>query len=76
MTKEEILVKLIKNIPYPNQISDLDLSSESDAIRFTWRSDRFRISLTGSVEQVEKPFLAGSNMAILMETLIFHHHKE
>ena len=72
MEKEELLVKLIQTIPYPYHISDLDMSSEADAIRFTWRSTKFRVSLGGSVEELQEKFLRGSDIAILLEALIFN----
>jgi len=68
-TKSELLSKVIKVIPYPDQMSDFDLMLH-EQIRFTWRSVRFRVSLSGMVEEVNDVFLSGSNVSILLEALI------
>ena len=69
LTKEQLVECIVKAFPYPNQITDFDLSRD-DSVRFTWRSDRFRASLSGMVEEVRDPMLHGSNLAILAEQLI------
>lgn len=72
LTKDE-LVSLIKAaIPYPDQITDWDVSREEDAVRFTWRGDRFRVTLRGvGVDQCDPPgFLKGSNLATLLGRLL------
>lgn len=68
-TKSELLSKVIKIIPYPDQMTDFDLMLH-DQIRFTWRSVRFRVSLSGMVEEVNDGFLRGSNISLLLEALI------
>lgn len=71
MTKDELVVRIFRRLPYSNQISKLDTESEADAIRFSWRGDGFRVSVGGlSVEQVNDGTLSGSNLAILMEFLL------
>jgi len=69
MKNEELLELVITSLPYPEQIKDIDVS-EPDAIRFTWRGDRFRVSNTTHVEQVDRGCLCGSNIAILLRRLI------
>ena len=69
MTRDEAVTCLMR-VPYPEHISEID-TSDDDAVRFTWRDDRFRISLRSmTIEQVEGPILSGSNLAILMERII------
>ncbi|KKL50882.1 hypothetical protein LCGC14_2301060 [marine sediment metagenome] len=68
MTNDKIIECVIKAIPYPEHISDIEL--DDDCVRFTWRTDRFKVSDSGMVEELEDIFLKGSNIAILMERLI------
>lgn len=70
-TKEALLEAIMRGVPYPSQVTALDLTSEESAIRFTWRQDRFRVSCySGGVETVEGHLLSGGNMAILMEQVL------
>lgn len=69
MTKEQILERVLAVLPHTSQIKDLDVTSET-AIRFTWRGDRFRVSGSLCVEQVDDGKLCGSNLAMLLEALI------
>ena len=73
-TKEEAVELIIKSLPYPNQIHHWSFREE-EAIRFTWRSARYRLSLSGMIEEESKPsgFLKGSDKAILIEKLIGEH---
>lgn len=65
-SQAQIIELLINAIPYANQIKDIDLSSEKDAVRFTWRSYRYRVSNTFCTEQVHNECLIGSDTAILI----------
>jgi len=65
-SQAQIIELLINALPYPNQIKDIDLVSEEDAVRFTWRSSRYRVSLDLFVEEVNAGCLAGSDSAILI----------
>jgi hypothetical protein len=67
-SKEELLTALLQAIPYPDQMKNFDFS-ESNAIRFDWRDDRFRLNVSGNVERVKGMFLEGSNDAILLGAL-------
>lgn len=70
MTHAEMVEAINVAIPYSEHITDYDFSAAA-SLRFTWRNDRFRVSLEGlMVEQVEGDFLAGSNLAIAIEGLI------
>lgn len=69
-TKEQLIEAIAISFPYSQHIRNWDISTEQNAIRFDWRSDRFRVSTSGMVEEVKDSFLAGSNKAILAEQLI------
>lgn len=70
MKQGELVQAVMKGVPYPQHVNDLDLESESNAIRFEWRGDRFRVSESGMVEQHKNGCLCGSNIAILMEQCV------
>lgn len=70
-TKEELLTNVLKSLPYSDQITELDFSSEEKAIRLAWRkTNKFRISLSGDVEEVEKGVLIVSDISILFRELL------
>lgn len=70
-TKEELFMAINKCLPYPEQISDLDFSTENDAIILTWRkSNKFRVSTNGHVEEVGDGVLIVSNISIMFRELI------
>jgi len=70
MKKSKILELVIKSLPYPTQISDIDVESEGNSIRFRWRSNIFRVTDTLSVESVQGAFLVGDTAAMLLEALL------
>lgn len=70
MEKHKILELVLKRLPCSQQIEEIDLTSDHDAIRFTWRDDRLRISKSLSVEQVKGSALCGSNLAKVIEQLL------
>lgn len=71
VTKDKVVGWIVAGLPYPDQCSDFDTTRDG-SIYFTWRRDRFRISVPGlMVEQCEPVgFLTGSNLAICMSRLI------
>jgi hypothetical protein len=74
-TKEELFIAINKSLPYPDQISDLDFSTEKDVIRLTWRkTNKFRISTNGHVEKVGNSVLIGSDISIMFRELIKHQY--
>ena len=76
-TKEELMTAVIKCLPYSEQITDLDFTSQKEAIYLTWRRDnRFKISLSGFVEQVSDDgnLLTVSDVCILLRELIKRQH--
>ncbi len=70
-TAGEAIELLIKTVPYPEHITNLEISGEN-TIRFTWRtSNRFRFDFKNMlIEEVDGCMLAGSNIAILLEKLL------
>jgi hypothetical protein len=69
-TPAQILEVVLRAIPFPNQVRDLDLAREPDALRFTWRGTRFRVSDTLHVEESDGRFLSGSDLATLLGALL------
>jgi len=66
-TKSELLNRIIQKIPYPHRDFDLTLDNQ---IRFTWDETRFRVSLTGMVEEVDNGLLKSNDVTDLLEALI------
>ena len=70
-TKEELLTAVLKSLPYSDQITELDFSLEERAIRLIWRkSNKFRITLSGEIEEVGDGILIGSDISILFRELL------
>lgn len=65
-TQAQIIELLINALPYPNQIKDIDIISEEDAVRFTWRSSKYRVSNALCTEQAYNECLITSDTAILI----------
>lgn len=74
MTQDKIVNLLLKSIPYPDQINNLDLST-SNAVKFEYRGISFRIHEDLSVEEREGAFLSTTVAAIFLEKLIKDRHK-
>lgn len=69
-TKDE-LVKLILNcLPNPEWVVEVDPLSYSKAVLFSWRGDRFRVSLGLNVETVARGFLGINGESILLQELL------
>ena len=70
-TKEELLTAILKSLPYSDQITELDFSTEETAIILIWRkSNKFRIGISGEVEEVGNGVLIGSDISILFRELL------
>jgi len=70
-SQSEVLEAVVQCFPFPNQISQIDISSDSKGVYFTWRHDRFKVEVgSGSVYQVIGSCLHGNNTAILAESLV------
>ena len=75
MTVDEAIEIVNKALPYSEQATAWDTRSEETAIRFTWRGDRFRVAFPSlSVEQCERSMLSGTNIAIILESLLKRAH--
>lgn len=70
METAKLIERIYRSVPYPHQVSGLDFTSESGAVRFTWRGATYRVSHTNHVEEVGDGVLIGSDKAILMERII------
>ncbi len=73
MTKDELIMAIMRNVPYPNQITELNTSYENE-VRFTWRDNKFCVNIhrgVGEVGEVGDGVLFGSDISILMREVIF-----
>ncbi len=61
---------VLQAVPYPHLIRDIDLHTQPDVLRFTWRGSRYRVGEHLHVEEVDGDVLIGSDLAILMERTI------
>lgn len=70
-TVDEVLTAL-HSLPYPEHVSQVTVRPRNEeAVRFTWRSTRYRVSLRQlSVEEAEDGLLATTQATILMEHLL------
>lgn len=69
-SKEKLFMAINKCLPYADQITSLDFTSEINAIRFVWRGNHFRISTNGEVEEVGNGVLIGSDICIILRALL------
>jgi hypothetical protein len=70
-SQSEAILAVMRAMPYPNQITDIDLTEGTvGAVRLTWRGQTFRVALDGSVDEVIGACLYGNNSALLLEGLI------
>lgn len=69
VTKAKMLEAVLAEIPLPQQIREIDITSEENAVRFTWRDQRFRVQ-DQLVEEIVDGMRSGSNTAILLAALI------
>jgi hypothetical protein len=73
MYTQEAIFEALQHLPYPDPLSKAELVGEG--IRFYWRGSIFRVSLdTAFVEECDNdpdPVLRRSNLALLMEALLF-----
>lgn len=74
MTQDKIVNLLLKSIPYPEQVTNLDLSV-NNAVKFEYRGAYFSIHENLSVEEREGVFLTTTVAAIFLEKLIKDRHK-
>ena len=71
LTKDGLLEVVTVAVPYSSQLRAWNTQSEEDAVRFTWRGNRYRVSLPSlMVDECDGRMLSGSDIAILMEALL------
>ncbi len=71
------LTAIIKTIPYPSQITGIDVQEHGRFLYFTWRGIRLKITAytrqdgteAWGLDEVEGHLLVGSNIAMLIEYL-------
>jgi hypothetical protein len=68
MKPTQLLELIIRALPYPSQIRELEI--EENAVRFVWRSQRFRVSTSMRAETVGNGVLIGDDASILLSSLI------
>lgn len=66
----QLLSTVLIALPYTHLMSDIDMHSSPDVLRFTWRGTRYRVSETFGVDEVGDGVLIGSDKAILLERLL------
>lgn len=69
MNNSKIIELVLNALPHSNQINDIDMA-EDGVVRFSWRGERFRVSETLHVDQVDGCMLARDNIAIIFQELL------
>lgn len=69
MEQTELILLVIKALPYSNQISELTLC-DCSGIMFKWREHTFIVNKDLLVEELEGPIRIGSNISILLMELL------
>lgn len=69
-SKLDLLEAAVQSLPYSKHIENIDLDSEDNAIRFTWRKNRLRLHTSGMVEVVGDGVLMSSDLALLAQQII------
>ena len=70
MKPVQILELVIQAMPNPEHIGRIDVESEDNAVRFSWRGVRFRVSSGLFVEEAHNSMLCGSNLATVVQALL------
>ena len=74
-TKEELVAAIICCVPMPEQIRELDFSTEETKIYFRWRSVLFSVSFDMFVCEVDEVGCGTTTAAsLLLEELIKRHY--
>jgi len=75
MKQEKVIEIIYQAIPYSEQIRNLCLE-ESNAVRFQWRGNVYRVDEFLHTMTVKDGFLNGNDLAILMETILLNANME
>jgi hypothetical protein len=68
--QNELLSIIVNGLPSGNPMKNFDLSTESNAITFIWRGDKYRVSCDLHVDEVDGQLLRHGSCATLMEQLL------
>lgn len=70
-TKEQLLMALIRCLPYPEQIKDLDMTSSEDEVMFNWRGmNKACVSLDGRVGVINNSVETIGHDCMLLQALL------
>ena len=70
ITKDVLTQLIYRAMPYAEQIRNWNSIKDENAIRFEWRGQEFRVTTSLSCDTVRHPFLEGSDIAIILESLL------
>ena len=68
MKTTKLLELIIRSLPYPDQIRDIQM--EDNAVRFVWRSQKFRVSTSLHAETIGCGVLIWDDTSILLEAML------
>ena len=68
MKTTKLLELIIRTLPYPDQIRDIEM--EDEAVRFYWRSQHFRVTTNLHAEQIGHGVLIGDDASILLRVML------
>lgn len=68
MKREEIVLVIVKSLPYASQITNLEFHDNGGVV-FTWRGNTMVVNELLSVEEVDGKYLSSSDLAIIMQEL-------
>lgn len=70
LTTGKAIELLIKSLPYPEQITNIE-TEKQNSIYFTWRRSKYKLDLTYCrVEMVNGRLLEGNDTSLLMSHLL------
>jgi hypothetical protein len=74
-TKEKLVMALMGCIPYPEQIKNLDCSTDGNIVSFDWRGmNGVNVSLCGSVAIIVSGIETRGHDTLLLEALLRSHY--
>ena len=71
-TKSKVFELVLKSVPYPEQISHIDMESMNHHIEFVWRETNYiRININDlKVEFIENDYCVRSDICMIFEALL------
>lgn len=70
ITKDLLTELIVKALPYPEQIKNLNTTYSADSIRFEWRGNTFKVDTSFYCSELEGELLMGTDKTMLLERLI------